>query len=49
MRDKKEVRNVGSEHESGNSDYETEYGNCKDTEAGTGGRNGEQCETNEAQ
>jgi hypothetical protein len=35
---------VSSEHESVSSECEIEDGNCKDSEAETGNRNGEQCD-----
>jgi hypothetical protein len=36
------MRNVGSKHGGGSSEYETENGNCVDIEADTDDRNGEQ-------
>jgi hypothetical protein len=48
--DEEEVANVGIEHESVSSECEmTESGNCEDTEAETGDKNGEQSETDEAE
>jgi predicted Fe-Mo cluster-binding NifX family protein len=41
MEDEAEVGNVGSEHESAGSEYDTENGNCEDIEAETEDRNGE--------
>jgi hypothetical protein len=47
--DEEETGNVGSEHKSMSSECGTQDVNCKGTEAGTGDRNGEQCETGEGE
>jgi hypothetical protein len=49
MEDEEAVGNAGTEHESVSSEYETEDGNCEDTEAETGNRNGEHSVNGEAQ
>jgi hypothetical protein len=49
LEDEDEVENAGSEHDNISTECETQDGNCKDTEAETEDRNGEQNDTGEVE